>query len=855
MNKILVLLLAGLFVSSPTFAARKKKKGKKDGAATAAPAADKKKDIASFTKSATHYPGLFAIYQDTTNGDLMMKINPEQLGKEFIYFSQVADGAGASGYFRGAYRGSKVFKVVKYFDRIEFQIENTSYYFDQNNAISKSAEANLNKPSVVVEKILAQDSTGMLIKANDLFLGESFNQIKPSAFPGAQNQFNLGTINKERSKVMAVKNYPANSDMMVSVSFTNPYPTNYGDASTTDARFVNVQLYHSLIAMPENNFVPRRDDPRIGYFMTQREDMTDLSSKPYRDMIHRWNLVKKEPGAALSEPVTPITWWVENTTPVQFREIIREGVLRWNKVFEKAGFKNAVVVNIQPDTATWDAGDIRYNVLRWTASPNPRFGGYGPSFVNPRTGEILGADVMLEYVYFKNIVNRLERFERAGLDYLELEDEHQLDPEKCFAGAMMQNQVILGMTSLKLRNFSPKDSADLVRQSLTRLVLHEVGHTLGLNHNMKASSVFSPAQLKDKARLTDGWLGNSIMEYPAINNALNLQEQTLYYDEFCGPYDEWAIEYGYSEAIAEPSNEEARLNKILSRSADPMLAFGNDADDMRSNGNGIDPRVNIYDLSSDPVAYANERIQLVNSLLPQLKDKFEVSGNNYHELRSAYLALTGELASQLRIITRQIGGVYVNRAFVGTDNSGMKPYEPVPYVKQKDAMNQLKKHAFGLTAFAEPASIYNFLQQQRRGFNFGGNNEDPHIHSRILTVQRDLLDQLLNNKVLERITDASLYGNTYKLDEFMNDLTAAIINDDLAGKVSTVRQNLQVEYVKSLVEVIEGKQYDHVSRGNALTQLQQIKRKLATAASPDGLTKAHRNHMSFIIEQALDKKN
>ena len=131
-------------------------------------------------------------------------------------------------------------------------------------------------------------------------------------------------------------------------------------------------------------------------------------------MVNRWNLVKKDPDAPLSEPVEPITWWIENTTPVEFRPAIREGVLRWNEAFETAGFKNAVVVKDQPDTATWDAGDLRYNVLRWTASPNPPFGGYGPSFVNPRTGQILGADIMLEFIFVTNRVLQSEVFDVAG---------------------------------------------------------------------------------------------------------------------------------------------------------------------------------------------------------------------------------------------------------------------------------------------------------------------------------------------------------------------------------------------------------------------------------------------------------
>ena len=138
--------------------------------------------------------------------------------------------------------------------------------------------------------------------------------------------------------------------------------------------------------------------------------MTTLDQVNYRDFINRWRLEKKNPTEAISEPVKPIVYWIENTTPLEFRQIIKEGVERWNLAFEKAGFKNAVQVKIQPDTADWNAGDIRYNVLRWTSSPNPPWGGYGPSFVNPRTGEILGADIMLEWTYITNRIFSDELF-------------------------------------------------------------------------------------------------------------------------------------------------------------------------------------------------------------------------------------------------------------------------------------------------------------------------------------------------------------------------------------------------------------------------------------------------------------
>ena len=167
--------------------------------------------------------------------------------------------------------------------------------------------------------------------------------------------------------------------------------------------------------MPDNDFQPRFDDPRVGFFGQTINDMTSTSATPYRDLINRWHLVKKDPAAELSEPVQPIVYWIENSTPTEFRSTIKEAVESWNLAFEKAGFKNAVVVKMQPDDATWDAGDIRYNVLRWTSSPRPPFGGYGPSFTNPRTGQILGADIMLEWVFVTNRIQQDKLFDVAAM--------------------------------------------------------------------------------------------------------------------------------------------------------------------------------------------------------------------------------------------------------------------------------------------------------------------------------------------------------------------------------------------------------------------------------------------------------
>ena len=372
------------------------------------PEKQKKKTMEEALKNTKEIPGLFTIYQDTTNGKAYMLVKKEQLGKEYIHFVHGLNGQLNAGVFKGSYRGSKIIKFKRYFNRIEFEVQNNAMYFDPESPLSRSSDSNVSSAILASSVIIAEKDSGSLISIDNVFLSESLHQITRGFIPGGTNKnpFRIGKLAKERTKYSGIKNYPENTDFIVQYVYSNPTPTNWGsDVGLTDPRSVNVTLQHSFIEVPENNYKPRFEDPRVGYFATQQTDMTSADDPtPYRDMIHRWHLEKKDPSQSRSVVKEPIVWWIENTTPNEFREAIKEGVLAWNKAFEKAGLINAIDVKVQPDDADWDAGDIRYNVLRWTSSPRPPFGGYGPSFVNPRTGQILGADIMLEYVYFTNRV-------------------------------------------------------------------------------------------------------------------------------------------------------------------------------------------------------------------------------------------------------------------------------------------------------------------------------------------------------------------------------------------------------------------------------------------------------------------
>ncbi|MGB1075052.1 MAG: zinc-dependent metalloprotease [Flavobacteriales bacterium] len=844
-------LFFGLFLMSPSAQAqfwKKKSKSAKQATESRTPKKDGLKSIDELTSASQMFSGLLNLHQDTTTGKLWVEIPDSILAQEFIYFSYIEDGVAASGATRGNYRGSKIITFNKHYNRIEVHEENTNYHFDPASPLAKAADANLNTPILASLNIegISKDSSTYLVNGNDLFLTEQFQMIKPPSRPGRKGV--LGKLSKDKTKIHSLKNYPENTEIQVDYVYDNSAPE-AGGPDVVDGRFITVRYQHSLLAMPDDGFTPRADDPRLGYFTTELEDMTSSASTPWLDMIHRWRLEKKDPDSALSEPVKPITWWVENTTPLEFRDWIVSGVEKWNQAFELIGFKDAVVVRIQPDDADWDAGDIRYNVLRWTSSPSPRFSGYGPSFVNPRTGEILGADIMLEWGGMVGRLWKSDVFTQAGMEDWSAREELAWAMHRCDAGQLMARNTLFGMSGARVRNFTEAEFEQFTRETLHRLVLHEVGHTLGLSHNMHGSTLHSPDELKNLQIVSETGLCNSVMDYPAINFPLKAEDQTQFYDDKPGFYDKWVIAYGYMPEQASPEETADALENILRRSVEPELVFGNDADDMRRPGGGMNPDVNIYDLSNDPVAYASERCELVNQLLPELADEYGSGrAEDYHEVRRAYLTLTGEYRTQLGVMTRQIGGIRYNRA--APDQQTSAPLQPVDESDQQKAMLALAQYAFAPDAFSSHAEVAGYLQERRRGFGFFSEPEDPKLHARILSSQQNALSHLLHPRVLQRLVDGSMYGNTYTIDEFMPDLTNAIFEADLRISVNTVRQQLQLDYIKRLMAFSDEKSSQgEWAKTMAHAELKRIQQLMKTHGSRgDRLSRAHRARIQDMID-------
>lgn len=841
-----LLLLISLLIFPFVIDAQTKKDDKKE---------NKTKSIKDLTKSSNKIEGLFTIYQDSINGKLKMVVSENQLEKEFIYFSQIADGVTDAGRYRGSYQNETVFYLKRYFDKIEFISPNTNFYFDPNSPLSKSKNANISDAIFYSTKILAEDkkSKHYLIDVDKMFVSETLTRIKNPRRPGSSStRFSLGNFDREKSKVKEIKNYPENTNLKTEYVYYNPSYTSRGSDAVTDARNVSIQVFHSLIEMPDDNFEVRYADPRTGFFTTETNDMTSTKTTNYRDMINKWRLVKKNPDLELSQPVKPITWWIENSTPLEWRETIKNAVLQWNIAFEKAGFIDAIEVKVQPDDAEWDAGDIRYNVLRWTSSPSPPFGGYGPSMVNPRTGEIISADIMLEFVHFTNRVF-YEKLYQDPVKNMSLTDIKtgifNNSNHICSAGEHTHENLLYGKTVYPEYSNDDIKLGKLEEDNMIRLIMHEVGHTLGLSHNMRGSHLYSPDELTNPELIKGKAINTSVMEYPALNISLDKSKQAQFSDITVGPYDLWVIEFGYK-----PNLVGKERKNLLSRSNEPELAFGNDADDMRSSSRGIDPRVMIYDLSNDPIRFSIDRFKLNNMLINELKNKFLNEGSTYEDLRRGFYILNSSSSTAGNVISRFIGGVYVDRSVIGQKGS-TKPYTPVSYKDQKRAMNALRNYIFSPTSFTVSSDIYNLLARERRGFDFSSGPEDPKIHSQVLGYQTRVLSHLLYPNTLQRILDSQQYGNLYSLTEFMSDLNDAMFEDDKNQNINTFRQNLQATYVSRLIQIITGSsssRYIIPVKSMAIYNLEKIM-KILKNKNGNTSTVAHKNHLRKLISNALDK--
>jgi hypothetical protein len=842
--------------------------------------------------------GLFTFYWDEDSGNAYMEIKPEQLGQ--IYLCTVTrEAAEAQIFDSSAQLRDFPFVFVKAGHTIQFIHKNVYFRADPDKPVAKALERGISDSIVGSAPMVSQpnaDGGGFLVSPDNFFIQDIGNVGLYTGHNSRQGGFSL---DKGNSRFVELKSFPHNSEVETSVHFVS---RGLGGSSTLPEATSMIHRYHfSLSTLPETGYRPRLADDRVGYFTTIYQDYDNVEKETaYVRYINRWDLQKADSLAAVSPPKEPIVFWLENTIPMKYRPTLKQGVLLWNRAFDKAGFKDAIVVKQMPDDADWDPADSRYNTIRWIVRP----GGYyavGPSRTNPFTGQIYDADIrisadMVRAIYmshadFVDPLSMLREFSGlmapfGGLEELNrpgvsLEDAAPEDGVQGPPGGRMADdgccdyqygksrEAAFGLGLLMARGLT--DGSDpraehYVRDYLMETICHEVGHTLGLRHNFKASTIRTLEEMED-ARLTskEGLMG-SVMEYNPINLSRKGERQGEYFHSTLGPYDMWAIEYGYKPIEADsPEGEAEALDKIASRASEKDLAYGTDEDAFGFDPRGIDPTCNVWDLGADPIRYYQRQIDLTKELWSLIQEKFEKPGARYPKLRGIF----GRGVRQYLYVglncSKYVGGIYARRDHVG-DPGGRPPMEPVPAEKQRAALRFLTDNYFDADAFRFDPALVNKLAPERLP-SFGSSffsdvRLDYPVHNAVLAMQAAPLVRIYHPVTLARLQDLELHYAPGQTPFTMEEMFTTVRNSvwsELSGprSINSFRRELQRLHLGILIYYVvmfgEGAPQDAstLARADLTRILRGIDRALA-GNSIDRMTRAHLEESKARIEAALD---
>jgi len=737
---------------------------------------------------------------------LFLEVPADRLDEQFGLVMHFSRGVGVFNAHDGLRLSStQLMRFERRGDQIFLVQVNPRFTADEGSAMANSLADNVGHSVVQAFDIESEhdDTKALLIDATP-FLVSDYARV------GDQLQNYYGRTNrvsfqKDRSHVDRVGGFPENVEIDAFLTYSANRPPQSSSAGVSDWRSVPIGVRYSLFQLPEDPMERRVADDRVGYFLSAQRDFSkDGADSQYDRFIHRWRLEKQDPDAAVSEPVEPIVYYIDRSVPERYREYVRAGIENWNRAFEAAGFRNAVVARQAPtveEDSTWSAEDIRYSTVRWSAAHQMGYA-IGPSQVDPRTGEILNADILISSIFINGYRSDWE--ELAGPDGMIAQREeaerllHTLPAETaqymCYFETGRAHQ--MGIQHLALSAFGEIAPGpmpeEFLGEQLTDLIMHEVGHTLGLRHNMKGSSAIPFERLNDESFTADVGVTLSVMEYGAVNINPDRDAQGHYVNTGVGSYDLWAIRYGYQPT------DSAGLMAIAGESAENRHTYGTD-EDVGFGGWGVDPHTDTWDLSADPLRWIRQRTELIELVKPQLEDRVVRDGEEYNDLRNAMNGLVFERYGALESATKVIGGLHFNRDHRGQPDQ-RPAFVPVTADRQREAVRVLMEHAFDPGAWEFEATTLNKLAPNRYG-DFANSTRtfpmDYGVHAQVGAVQSRLLGLMLDHGRLWRMVDNEVRmpdGQPYTAAEFMATVTDEIWAELFASPVrapDSYRRNAQ----------------------------------------------------------------
>jgi hypothetical protein len=768
------------------------------------------------TKDAKSDEGIFTVHR--IKDKIFYEIPKDRLDREFLWVSQIAKTTLGAGY-GGQSAGNRVVKWERRGDRILMRGVSYDVIADPNTAIAKAVEAANYNPIVMAFNIeaLGKDDAAVI----------DVTRLFTSDVPEFTGRTRVGarSFDASRSFVERAVAFPENIEIEATHTYNNPpqenaaggrggpAPAGRGGAPALRPGTHSVLMHYSMVLLPEKPMQPRLFDDRVGYFSTRKTDYgLDEHRAPERRYITRWRLEKKDPSAALSDPVKPIVYWIDPATPPKWIPYLKAGVESWQPAFEAAGFKNAVIAKDAPtkeQDPDWSPEDARYSVIRWL--PSTIENASGPHIHDPRSGEILETDIQ----FYHNVMNLARNWYFVQVGHL--------DP--------------------RARTLPLPD--DLMGQLVQYVAAHEVGHTLGFQHNMKASSMYPAAKVRDPKWVKENGHTPTLMDYSRFNYVAQPEDGIAVEDLIpkIGPYDKWATMWGY-KPIPGASSAEAERKTLdewaRQQDATPWFRFSTEG------SSGADPG-ELTEAVGDEDAVASTTLGMKNlervaaMLLTATTTR---AGDPFNDLEQVYGRVLSQWALEMNHVAAIVGGFNSQQKHIG--QNGVR-FQLIPRAKQEGAVKFLVDNAFNAPGWALNPDILRRI-------------EPVGVLDRIEASQTRVLNSLLSSaRVLRLVEQDALDGTkAYAPLDFLADVRRGVWSEVYAtapAPIDAYRRNLQRAYVDALGNRINGAQAqsDDV-RAFFRGELQTLDRDLATSLprQTDRATSLHIQDVRMQIARALD---
>ena len=826
---------------------------------------------AEFVKGATEQHGLLTVWRK--KGEVYLEIAPSQLGKDFIETAIPANGLGGFGIFPGyVYLApARIMRFTKRDDKIVITWPNTIYDAKPGSAAERAAATTYSQSVVALAPIAAEKtSNGDIIFDAKPFLGDvSAVAATLRESLGTKNPLHAYHLDPARTFFGKTEAFPDNVVVEADQTFASADP-NVID-NVPDPHSVQLKVDYNIAVAPNTaDYRPRPADSRVGMWDIARLEYGNYVERENRKhVVIRWNMEPGDSGKKLSPAKHPLVYYLSNTIPPEYRKTVREALLTWNDAFEKIGISNAVEVREQPNDPNWSPDDIRYNVVRWVTGSNVEFGAEAEVSFDPRTGQEINVGVLLDGNDLR-FVNYLHDFEVKPLR----SGKRAPTAEPPSYGAEMRAQGAFAMDAFSAMDVhqDPAFAQRFREEALRAIVLHESGHDFGLSHNFIGSYAYTAKDLQSKTFTEKYGVATSVMEYAPVNLWPKGTAQGEYFQSVLGPYDYHVIAYGYTPLDGKgAAQEKTALNAIADQWANPLDRFAGDEDTDYADAHAVDPRVNIEDLTDDPLSWCGVQLKMAHGLISSLDRREPREGQSYEVARQAFGTILGHERFCLEIPEHYIGGAYLSRSHKG-DPGAAVPFQPVPRALEKRAFGMLDTYLLSDRAWSFSPKLLDTLTYNEWaswtdtswGYDPPARHDVP-VAQIAAEYQERVVGMMFQPLMLQRLDQITLNaapGATMNLADLFNWMQRSVYGD-LSSRglrsIGLVHRNLQQRYTRRLIALAltpgPGVPSDAVALARMeLTSLRSDLRSALAGHALDEMTRAHLMDLSSMVSDALQAR-